>query len=514
MNKNWESVEKIIDGVTAFCENDINPILSQLEGRTDDLKSAIERLTGSCGLIVPLHGFMGDYKAGQLIAMDDSGRYVAASSSVRDLSYDNSGALKPGTESFVIGMLLADVDDSGTAMVMCSGWTNDATLIEAATNNQGTGRYYLGENGQASKVVGDLQHTVYCFSVSEEDTGSRLIFNPRTPEHNGHTHNLYKLNGTWEQVPLVPPQLQGDVAYRLDISNSPELKGLLSRGSDKNTLIKNGELIDPTKWCIDTDGEKLFIVVAMTVIDSDILYLSATFPLIGTTPSIRGISSLSNFLSVYNVAGDISIDVNPEYLENESADAKAIKCITTDGLEYIPVVSQIRAGAGTVISAGVDADGNKIPGAFDIHTSSNIGNQLDFNITNLDGVIFGTSEDSVSYQFPANTVSAIHGTVRAPNFDSNNVRYRLNVLVAGNSSAPFSGRLKIYRWPGSALPNDSISFSDLSVESSSGDIYLYTTDFPVVAAASNDFIVLTLKADNPSSTTQVITASLEMYINE
>ena len=292
---------------------------------------------------------------------------------------------------------------------------------------------------------------------------------------------------------------------------------MLSKTSDRNSLIKNGELVDPEKWCIVTEGDRLFIVAAMTIVSTDVMYLSATFPLIGTTPVVRSVESSSELIQVYNVAGDVTVGINQDYIETDTTDSKAIKRISNSGIEYIPVVSSVRSGVGVIVSNSVDADGNEIPGTFDIHASSTLSTQLDVNITNLDGVIFGTATDHVSYLFPQLTTSALYGTVRAPHMDGVTVKGKINLLIRGSgySVSELSGSITVNRWPEGDDPTNYSEPIDVDFQSISSTnknkLYKVSAELPVTVM-SDDFITIKLQATNPSTSITLLTASLELIV--
>lgn len=520
MGNIWDShIPRIVNGVTSFSETDINPIIDAIEERTSALKTSIDGLNGQCGYIATLSGFSSDCRKGTIVALDSDGIYKPATAA---WSADGLDALAPSPLARIVGVLLEDVSSSGNAAVLCDGWINDPELIAILTKNAGTGTYYLTSNGAADITPPKLGVIVPCFTYVDGGYSaiSRcLIFRPQAPEYNGHTHNTYKVTGTWTtglieaEVPesiLEAFKASGN-ASKLAISANPELQYVVGSNSDHLVLVKNGLIMPPDSWCISGG----YIYVAVSIMDSDTIYVGAIYPLVGTSPIVRSIESSNKLLEVYNRGGDITLALNTTPASDNDVTGYAVSTITSDGISTAPVVNRIYPGVAVTISNRRDEYNNIIPGSFEIHSTAALEKQLDFNITNLNGVLLGTDAEMVSYVFPAVDAS-LCGTIRVPKFNATAVNCRINILARGNGSSidDFVAKISSNTMPGIGGSAPLAAVASTTIDGVSGtsanNIYRLSAELPAGMIKSDDFVSITLSS-NQSSSVSVLTVSLELF---
>ena len=512
------SLPRVVDGKTTFSAADMNPIIEAVEDKLSSIKNYVDQV-GYCGYIAELSGFSSTCAKGTIIALggEDGTIYVPAEA-CWSKAVDGGGSLVPATESIVIGVLLTDPDSSGKASVLCAGWVDDPAIISAMVGTSASsGLYYLNDNGKAATKPSDTGVVVPCFTylASGAGTQGKLIFNPGPPEFQSHSHDLFRLRGTWEQITAadLPDQLVGtDGASKLSITdNNPALISLLKIGAKKIALYKNGVVVNGESWCISDD----FIYVAFNAIDSDIFDIAAVVPNTGITPYISSITSNANVLDIHSLGGDVFIDFKPEIKSTQNFTANTITELTGGGVSTAPVVHQIFPGAGITVGAHKDIDGNVIPGCYDVHNEALFSSQLDLNITNLNGVLLGNEEGLVSYVYPAGVVSSIYGGTRIPKI-AGPVKAKINVVAKGNgySIPDMTATIKIQSMPTVEEPAALYNTRSHTVAGQSNTAidkaYLLTCD-DIGYVTGDAIISIKLQAERPQAAVQVLAVSLELY---
>lgn len=448
MSFEWpENIPNIVDGETTFSANDLNPIINGLANRTGVLRSLIDNLSGSKGLIYTDSGFSENARsAGTMLAWDSAtGMYIPAAAAWKNSDqYDSS--LVPADSAYVIGMLLTDVAETdGSGTIMAYGWTTDLTVISQALGDTAiAGAYFLGENGKAipaAQAVTVPVVPIYCFTYTA--TG-KLIFNPRAPELAGHRHFRSQLN--WEDWNVngeftIPEELEDMQAGESNIIYScytPAENSALSDALISNphtlTLVKNGTIVDTKDW-LATTGK---IYTAFPVFKTDNLTLHGLIPTAGVDPLVREIvSTCPNLLSVDSVGGRAKLSIITSPTNSELLSGKGVVNISSDkGIEYGPIVQRIFSGPGITIAnhRNVLAEEQSVPGSFIISSNQVTDREIDMQVFNLDGVSMGVHSSGIGYTFGIGRVSSITGTFRLPYYEAGDFGLELALLVLGNGS--------------------------------------------------------------------------------
>lgn len=529
MDNIWnEQLPKIKNGITTFSEADINPIIDAIGNRLSYLKTLMDSFSGQCGYVASLSGFTSDCKKGTIVALGDDGLYVPASADW-STSADNGGNLLPSPSANIIGVLLENVSAAGSAMVLCSGWITDPELISILVGVGGTGDYFLSTGGKAVKHTPDAGVVVRCFTYIEGGFGagnSCIIFRPQPPEYMSHTHNLIQISGAWEDLVSTSTDthfitIDSSITResRIDISANPNLATLITKAPNHLVLYKNGAMVDHSKWVVKTlDNGKSYIYVAFDVIDGDIFYLAAIVPGTGITPIVHSLNSRSKLLEVDKSGGDVYIDFNKNLIiDNNSRSGSALCKISDQGLEYGPVVHQLMPGVGIGIEQYRDTSGQAVPGCFILHNKTELEQQRDINIVNLNGVLIGTAGAETSYVFPEGRTSSLVGTVRMPSFTGKNIGFRLNVFInglVGGRLPSFTAAVTPYGVPTIEQQSTAIIGTNIYELTGSGAtepnrVYRLSTE--LLNIQSDDHLVIKLES-TPEVSTAVLTASVELYI--
>lgn len=508
---------RVVDGQTTFSAADMNPIIEAVEDALSNIKDYVDQ-TGYCGYVAELSGFSSTCNKGTIIALggEDGTIYVPAEARWSEV-VDGGGSLIPAKESIIVGVLLADPDNNGKAPVLCAGWLDDPAIIAAMVGSEASaGLYYLTSEGKAAASPSNTGVVVPCFTYLAAGAGSRgkLIFNPSAPEFQSHSHDLFRLQGAWEQInPAdLPEQLISQTAAsRLRISdNNQDISELLKRGHNKLTLYRNGIVVPNDDWCIADN----YIYVAFSVTSTDKFDIAAVVPNTGITPYIDSVTSNAKILDVYSLGGDVFIDFKPKAISNQNFTASAVTELSGDGVKTAPVVHQIYPGVGITVEAHYN-DGTAVPGCYDIHNEALFSSQIDLNITNLNGVLLSNDEELVCYTFPAGVTSSLFGSARIPR-SAGSVKCRLNVMAKGTGSAlpDMTSIVKIQTMPSinepasvtSSLAHTVVGQSNTSIDK----VYLLYCDN--IGRVSGDAIVaVKLRSDNPDTAIQVLAVSLELY---
>lgn len=540
MSYQWSNIiPRIIDGVTRFGASGLNPILDALENRTLYLKTHLERLENSnCGLVYTDRGFSPEVVAkgkGTILAWDaKKSQYIPASAKF-DTNIREDGSVAPADSSYVIGILITDVVD-GYGTILAHGWSSDLELISIVTGGKSSvedptglnGAYYLYDDGEARKgEAADFDLPVYCFTYT--GTG-KLIVNPRVPEFTGHSHSKFIFTNNWEKVGLVdlPTSVadaigdSGEVfcKYSVDLDDTGSLKRmLLECVSSKAMLTNDGVAVNSTDWAFTKDA--VYVAFDTTVSSEIVLYTIA--PLIGVEPLVRTLSVVgdSKIIQTNRDSGYVSLMFNDNTTALDSYTGSAIGAISNgDGIQTTPVVHTLGAGIGIHITHAVDAQGRDVPGVFVIHSTDRSCNQIDMNVCNLDGVLFGTDIDKVSYKFSAGMTSSLYGVFRVPRHDSN-TQYtgKINVIVKGNGGTVSDGTVAVTTIPMPSSDNPVTAYTNAEytltglTSSALEKYYLLTVPLATGSCPSDALLNCKLTFESPDAPVTVVGISLQLLDN-
>ena len=405
MSTEWPDVPRVVDGRTSFSSTGLNPTVDALAERTDYLKNAIDNWSQGCsGLIYSDTGFSSDVTEVGTILAFVNGQYVPAKAVWSTVKRED-GSIAPAPEAYVVGILVSSIVN-GYGKIMSYGWTSDPALIAAMIGSDSlvAGQYFLKEDGGV--VLGteeSLEVPVYCFTYCGTIDGKgKIVFNPKLPEYSGHSHG-------WAELPFSGWTVGVDSSVFVGGTSYPSVAAILGSTVSSAFLSQNGIGVDPDKWEITGNT----IATDFQVFSSDKMILYMISPMLGRDPLVHSVTVAegSGMLTADNMSGDVVLTLNGS--PNSTNDRKGQAVISFDGNTFTtgPVVQRIVAEAG--ISAKTSATE---PGTVVIGNDTYEEGQIDVNITNLDGVLFGTDSSHVTYKFPAGITSTLYGTVRLPHY--------------------------------------------------------------------------------------------------
>ena len=528
-------VDTIVDGVSKFNADCINPIINALKARTEYLKGTVDNLNNSnCGLVFTDYGFSPEVVSkgkGSILAWDGS-QYILASAKF-DTNFRDNGSMAPADSSYVIGILLTEVDNSGYGTILAHGWSSDPELISIVTGGHSlrevephTGAYYLADNGSA--VCGeavDFSLPVYCFTYTGTD---KLIVNPRVPEFTGHSHGKFMFERS-KWVPISEAELPDKVKEHIGNSGttfytynaSDDDTGVLTDilrpcVPEKAMLTNDGVAMNSDDWYF-TDTA-VYVAFSVSVSREIVLYTIA--PLIGVEPMVHSLvfSGGSKLFSVTNSDGNVAITFNDTGTPLSGYPGTAVGSITNNnGVQTVPVVHALGAGAGVDITSAKDEAGNSVPGVYVIHSADRSRSQIDMNVCNLDGVLFGVDKFRVSYKFPSGVTSSLYGTFRIPHF-SGAAKYvgKLNIIVQGSGTSIESATATVTpiymptaEEPSNAMIGQSFTLNSISTTQEQ-KYYIVSVELTEGICISDALVHCKLTFDKPAQAVTVLGISIQL----
>ena len=518
MSINWSTVPGVADGLSA---NDINTSIDALRERTDSLKLYYENLSGSFGTVFTDEG-LGSFHVGDIIAWGGD-NYVHAAAKYSDTVCPD-GSLAPSNSSYVLGVLITEPDHGGRATVLMSGWITDAglikTIVGSYTNN---GAYYLSAEGKASPGgISTYDVPVYCLSKVSDNL---LLFQPKAPEYTGHSHGIYELpSQSWEAVDRdsTPEELRdsGEVFSRFDVAPDSALGNSVSTGLTNAVLTKNGEVVKSTDWCI----ADLSIFTAFEIAEADELTIYTISPLQGKDPFVHSIKLASGekLLKLDDLNGNVVLSTTVPTRVGSLADYKgsAVLAIEEDGEAVTgSVIHSITAGPGIIISEGRDTNGNSLPGRKIISSSSICASQIDLQVLNLNGVLFGTESDRISFKFPAGSSSTLYGVFRLPHFDTpTGISGKINVILRGTGRGIPSGVCSVtpIKFPRPGKPTSvqaNLTYTIPAIPTSESQYYYCASiDLDPSVISSDAAVACAITYDKPVDAVTIATCSMELSL--
>lgn len=513
MSTAWGPVPLLNDYSSSFSAGSLNPSISALTNRTDLLKERLDGFDGtaSVGLLYRDIGLSAsDIHKGTLVSYDPAGGTYIPASAEWDYTNSEGEKLVPKTNSYVAGVLLTDVDPvDGSALIMCNGIISNTTLVNYLSPN-GVGDYYLTVNGNASKTVPADSPRVYCYTRT---ASGKIVFKPQTPEYGGHTHDTYILNGSWTSVPAgsVPAAILNRYTstskcfkYNITRAATPGLYSILNSSNTSITISKNGEILDRGYWCFESNS----IFIAENITSTDRVELFAISPITGVRSAVVDIVSETGLINLETARGVAYLAINSDSIVSSEPTGSAIVGFDSDNILTAPVVSEIHPGLGMSITPHIDPNGRPISGSFDIHNNSVLSSSIELNVSNLNGVIFGSTSSDIGYLFPAGITASLSGTVRVP-YSAGRIGARFNILVNGRPTSLdiFNIRLTEYDQTNltKSVKSASVDYSDMR---SGTDISQLSADLGGVAGGS----LLSVNLQSTQNTAvEVLSVSLELY---
>lgn len=507
-----ETVGLIVDGISTFSADSLNPIINALATRTAFLKNSLDNLNGSCGLLYTDTGFSPEVSVGTILAWDSEAKlYIPARPAFSDIVRAD-GSVAPAESSYVVGVLISEISSDGFGTILANGWIDgNNALISSILGDVDApkGAYYLDADNPGRVCLGgakDINVPTYCLSYTG-DSGT-LIFNPRAPEYTGHSHHKYTLsNDGWEVYSILP--------YRDKFtSDDPVFISMLKNSNlDNLTLTKNGAIVSANSWTVDLDNNS--ILTTFDVLDFDELVLHSISPLNGLDPLVHSIKVEKDnvLLTASSSNGNVELATNFEPTDTELK-GTAISAIKESGVINCPVVHSISAGPGAVLSNAIDETGNAVPGSYVISSSAVCANQIDMQISNLDGVLFGTDVNKVCYVFPTNHTSSLFGSFRIPHFTGGKFEVKLNLVVRGNGdSIPgFDVYYEKIQFPedgGSVKAlTGTVTNTNAIAGTSTGNYYRTSATLGYVI--SDELLSCKLSMEGSAKAVQLISASIEL----
>ena len=513
MSSNTESDWPIVGNIGTLDVDKVNTVIDALEKRTDNLYSQLQGLTGSCGLTFTAKGISSDCKKGMMLAYDPKkGTYIPAVP-----AYDGvvraDGSLAPAASSYVAGVLVSDISN-GIGTIMANGWTSDTALIaDIVGNSASSGLYYLSETDPGRLVEGGSNTTVnipvYCCTLvrSTKPSQNILIVNPKSPEYTGHSHGSVALTDedAWS--------IANDKSSYT--SSATEFVSLINSYNGHNlTLTNNGSIVTPGTWSVNVEEQTVNLTTKKNAEDYYVLH--GIIALQGKDPLVHSVevSSKNALISTNNAYGNVLISTDFKAKGNNVYSGHAISDIDeTAGVQKCPVVHSIQAGPGIVLSNEINEANQPVTNSFVISSSAICKNQIDMQISNLDGVLFGTDKDKVCYLFPSGVESALYGSFRIPHFESGDFKAQLNLLIKGTGESVPAFAVKITKipMPTSAAPTEGISPDSISTSGvSSTTLGAFYKDSANLGVVTSDAVLTCKLSISPAVSIELIAASIEL----
>ena len=521
-----ETVGKIEDGISTFSANSLNPIIDALTVRTSFLKNSLDYLNGSRGLIYTDTGFSPEVSVGTILAWDSASKlYIPARPAFSNVVRAD-GSVAPAESSYVVGVLISEISSDGFGNILANGWIDgNNALISSILGDVDApkGAYYLdADNPGRVCLAGDrnVNIPIYCLSYTG-DSGT-LVFNPRSPEYTGHSHGSAQLPAEgWVSVDKleVPEHLQvsGTAFSRFDIDPTSAAGSIVSSGMSNSVLVKNGVMVSTEDWCLSEDNLRIY--TAFAVLPSDDIKLFMISPLHGIDPVVHSVTVArnENILSIDNVNGNIVLktNFNTEGVANEELSGTAVVGINSaSGVATGPVVHKLSAGVGIDLSLAEDINGNKVPGCYVVSSANACAEHRDMQVLNLDGVLFGTDTDGVSFKFPEAIRSSLFGYFRLPHFEAGKFSAKLNIVLRGTGNSIPSGEcdITLVEMPAEGYPTPRHTAIAHSVPGVNDSLlshnYCVTVDLVDDLVKSDAMLNCRLTYDNPENAVTVLSASI------
>lgn len=491
----WTNIPKVIDGVTPFSAEALNPIITALENRTKFLKEQITTEDIINGVGFTDIGFTGCVK-GQFVAYDTITNMYVPASCIWDM-----GTCLPADQAYVVGLLVSDVIDD-QATVLTSGIIRNEVLVNLILNKEKhiPGNYYLKSDGNVTINNTDIAFPIRCGLLTS--TGC-FVLDIQTPDYRTHNHTHYLLTPSlWSKVENAPNNVTvptGATRYYNTVNDKP-LKTILNSINDSCSLVLNNKvLLSPADYEISDNYIWLKLKYADDVTLQGALFV--THPFMGSKDNIDALAVVegNSVLKVTQKGNTALLDTEFKVVGNQDiSTGKALSSVTSEGLITCDVVNEITGSGGIVVTKTSE-------GVYNVSAGAGDSQKIELNILNSNGVVF-TGSDVLLFKFPKGRTSSIHGTVRIPQTTSEIAK--VFMWVQGTGTATPSGTVDIKQLDlskeKSALIPDRPSTLTLAPLSAVDTNYVYywetATSFTPIAGG---FVNINIEFVNASATVNV-----------
>jgi hypothetical protein len=422
------NIPKIVDGQTPFNASSINPIIEALEQRTTMLKNSISNDSIISGVSFTDIGFDGCLK-GQFVAYDTTlQKYIPASAIVGATKGKFADQL-PADSSYVIGLLITDVVDS-LATVLTSGIIRGRDIVDIILNDNGhiPGTYYLTTEGQVTANTDKVTYPIKCGTLTASGCFAVDI---QIPDFRTHTHHCYTMvYEAW--CSCTNPPIEGAKYYYNSELDTRIGYFLDMYASGLCLVVDNKVYIEDADYVIY--NKNIYFKHAIKPNCVSVLYMTQPFSGLKGWLKTLATTETNNVLKITQSGDTAIIDIDVKEQEVKGY-GKAIARLTNKGTEVTSVVNEVVEGPGISVT-------EVVPGTFKITSTATVSDDLELNILNANGIVFG-GDDVVLIKFPANRSSELVGTVKVPTYFGKGIAANVFLWVEGNASSTAIGSAKI-----------------------------------------------------------------------
>ena len=412
-----------IDPITGSTVNDnaaavavIDSRFEQAEDALNDLSARIENLTTKSA-IVRQHVPLGNgATTGMLVYYDTSIQAFAPAQALTLAETDESGQTIEAPQARVEGIVIG-TDGGGltTGTLLSGGYWDDASIIAACLitepgevvndqNNTAAGIYYLSptQPGRATKqTYGHLRQPVLSYYG-----GGKFSMSIFYMAHDNHYHASQLLSDSWTPV-------AGSTAYTIPGTTTtipvPTNAKYLYTGAydygvgaigDTTALFYNGELQDTISGSTVSD----FVIESNNIWfrgvgapDGNITIFNH-YPFAYDTAVVRSVTSTNDAITVENTNGLITLTGNDFVSGPVVRGSYAISSISGKELTFTPIVTDVAAGPGIVVTKALD-------GSAYVSATPIVGGLLDAYSINHNGTTLISNGLLQYITFPAGRVS-------------------------------------------------------------------------------------------------------------
>lgn len=365
----------------------IDTRFGEVEDALDDLSSRIYSLNTRSAIVrhdVPLDS---DVFPGALVYFNTSKSLFCNAQALTLAETTASGMTIEAPNARVEGIILSTNNGSPlTGTMLCGGYWEDSTVTTACLgSNASPGTYYLSPilAGHATtETYGHLRQPVLSYYGNGKFSMTLFYM-----AHDNHFHSSQNLTGTWGPVSVTIDDRQANFVY------TGELDPGLGALGDTTAVFYDGILQVPgaTNSAFVIYNNKLYYMD--TPAPAGLVTIFNHYPFAYGSSVVRTITSTNDALTVKNENGQVTLTANDFTQGATNKSALAVYAISGKELQYTPVVTDVLAGPGIVVSRAMDGSAyvsaaNTVGGLMDAYSINHNGTTLITDGTNLQYITF------------------------------------------------------------------------------------------------------------------------------
>lgn len=397
---------------------DANAAIDMLDSRIEqantalnDLSLRVERLNTKSAIIRQHVPIATGVVAGNFVYYDAANARFDKAQALTLAETTETGNTIEAPQARVEGLIIgvdAGGGDALTGTMLCGGYWEDSTLVNTCLEDESTPRppgiYYLSPvtAGKATRnTYGHLRQPVLSYYGAGKMNLSIFYM-----AHDNHYHSSQRLDDNWiDAAEVVGSTVNGVVitgpSNAQFVYSGPFDYGIGAIG-DTTAVFRNGVLQDTKVGATN----RVFVIQ-----DNLLWYCDSNkpapkevtifnhYPFAYDTSVVRTVVSASDAITVTNTNGLITIKGNDFENGAISKSSYAISAINGKTLAYTPVITDIAAGPGIVVSKALD-------GSAYISSASNIGGLIDAYNINHNGTTLISNGLYQYITFPASRRSS------------------------------------------------------------------------------------------------------------